>query len=247
MTPEERKVLEDAEQQAFDTASAFYDVPTSGIRPPPLIEETETTLEPQLFGFEFGQQPEAEAEPESSSTGGGISCSDTTLFIRFSGIVFDCGCTTFDDTNTNSFIVTDEGNVNSFVVETHLDFYSTPHCGDCAGKFWEPLFDTAHLPHYVIDFWNFDTGCPPPPDGITNEYLGVALLLLSGTWYLVAWNSGLVFYGSAANLSSPITNTLSCDTTFHDLSSDPALNCIFSGSPYFNYIAHGGTATVALT
>lgn len=63
MTPQERAILQEAEDQAFETSQQLYNPLSSGIRPPPSIEETESSLEGQLFGLEFGAEPHAQSFP----------------------------------------------------------------------------------------------------------------------------------------------------------------------------------------
>lgn len=64
MTKGEQDLITDLNEFVRQTADLTEDVPqTSGIRPHPVIEETETTLETTRFGFEFGPQPESESEP----------------------------------------------------------------------------------------------------------------------------------------------------------------------------------------
>lgn len=53
MTPSERQILEDAENQAFETSVAFNEPRTRGIRPEPVIDQTETSIEAQPFGLDF--------------------------------------------------------------------------------------------------------------------------------------------------------------------------------------------------
>lgn len=77
MNPYERQILNDAEEQVFQTQQEFNEATeTGGIRPPPDIEETESVLEPQLFGMWFGGQPESEAfgAPSSQSFIEGACC-----------------------------------------------------------------------------------------------------------------------------------------------------------------------------
>lgn len=64
MTPEERRVLEEAQEQAFETSKELYSPETSGIRPPPVIQETITTIEGKLFGLEFPEAPTSISTPE---------------------------------------------------------------------------------------------------------------------------------------------------------------------------------------
>lgn len=74
MTPQERQILEEAEQQAFETSQELYNPETTGIRPPPTITETITELEGNLFGLEFEKFPEAEVLPIEEGGGGFPNC-----------------------------------------------------------------------------------------------------------------------------------------------------------------------------
>ncbi len=71
MNPYERAALNDAEEAVWQIAGDQAEQEqTSGIRPPPQIEETESTLDGQLFGLDFGGQPLPEVFPSSTSGGG---------------------------------------------------------------------------------------------------------------------------------------------------------------------------------
>ncbi len=66
MTDQERQILEEAEAQAFESASAENAPLTTGIRPAPGVEGTESVLDGQLFGLDFipddgGNEPTASA------------------------------------------------------------------------------------------------------------------------------------------------------------------------------------------
>lgn len=68
MTPEERKVLEEAENQAFETATALYSPLSRGVRPEPKITQTESVLGEDPFRFE------QEKPIPFSSTGATAGC-----------------------------------------------------------------------------------------------------------------------------------------------------------------------------
>src|SRR6266446_6843077 len=69
------------------------------------------------------------ADTSARRAGGGAVC-PSPVTIQFSGIQFDCGCAKFTPFGA-SFIVEDEGNVNSFVTTTYLGIHAFPACGDC--------------------------------------------------------------------------------------------------------------------
>ncbi len=75
MTPEERQILEEAEAQAFDSSIAENAPLTTGIRPAPGIEGTESTLDGQLFGLDFGAESDDSSNVDGSP--GGIPHSQT--------------------------------------------------------------------------------------------------------------------------------------------------------------------------
>lgn len=56
MTPQERAILQEAEDQAFETAQQLYNPLSSGVRPTPTIEESESSIGEGLFGLEFGAE-----------------------------------------------------------------------------------------------------------------------------------------------------------------------------------------------
>lgn len=53
MTPQERQILQEAEDQAFETSQQLNDSISRGVRPEPKIEESESSLEAQAFGLDF--------------------------------------------------------------------------------------------------------------------------------------------------------------------------------------------------
>ncbi len=55
MTDQERQILEEADAQASDSSIAENAPLTTGIRPAPGVEGTESTLDGQLFGLDFGE------------------------------------------------------------------------------------------------------------------------------------------------------------------------------------------------
>lgn len=180
--------------------------------------------------------------------GGGESC-PARVQVQFSGIVFDCGCSLFSEGSTSSFLITDEGDANSFVTPMSLGSLGGS-CGDCEGLKWFSGSGFGLSPHVLTSYWNEDSECSGTPSGTDfPQYFGMIMVLLSGTYYLVAYiNFNLVFYGSTTDLNLPIANTLSCDLGFHDYSGDPAIACLFNGvlTPNLNSVAHGGTAIVTV-
>lgn len=235
MTPDERKILEEAEQQAFDTSQAFYDVPTSGIRTPPSIDETETTLDPQLFGFDFGQQPETEVAPESTSEGGEPVCSPC-LQITFHDVLFDCGCLPRSGIVWSNF--TDVGLFNDSPVTVYSDPGIIPGCEDCL-YFWQAgstqLFNQTYS----------DPGCSSLITEDTVEFAGNISMWrdLTGLWHLrhmYIASDPLFFYGTSPSLSSAFNNLVSCS------SSDTWPNFDCTGSFPSAVAGHGGYATVEI-
>lgn len=145
MTPEERKILEEAENQAFETSQALYDTPTTGIRPPPEIEETETTLEGQLFGLDFGGEPRATAEPGASAPPPPTPdvCPDTSLdvTVTISGYT-SCGCVEvggssaiIDMTNANGTWVLPNYDATNWILfdAFTITVHTYPGVSDCSG------------------------------------------------------------------------------------------------------------------
>ncbi len=71
ITRGEQNVIDDANEFVRQSANLQSEVPeTSGIRPHPLIESTEQTLDTSRFGFGFGPKPLATVEPERGGGGG---------------------------------------------------------------------------------------------------------------------------------------------------------------------------------
>jgi hypothetical protein len=66
MTPEERKILEDAENQAFETSQALNTSFSGGIRPEPQVESTESVLDGQSFGLDFGGDSTGQAVTDAT-------------------------------------------------------------------------------------------------------------------------------------------------------------------------------------
>lgn len=196
---------------------------------------------------DYGRASLIDVTPQRASPGG-VIC-PTSITVQFSGVTFDCGCSLFFEGSEGSFLITDEGDSNSFVTLMGLGSLGSS-CGDCAGLKWFSRSGFGLSPHVLISYWNEDSECSGPPTGTDfPEYFGLIMVLLSGTYYLVAYiNFSLVFYGSTTNLNLPIANTLSCDLGFHDYSGDPAIACLFNGvlTPNLNSISHGGTATVTV-
>lgn len=249
MTPEERKVLEDAEQQAFDTAQAFYDVPTSGIRPPPLIEETETTLDPQLFGFEFGQQPEAEVEPESTSQGGG--CADS-ITLRFDGLSFPC-CV-FDGSLGSSNIIRIENlNGQTLTLPSHPGFVCDP------SQCWWFISTLLDSTHDALVQWFANLDCTDPPFHTSPETYEVTVFFSGGVYYIFVVvfhhcfgcgpdpDFAVVFYAESHSLSGSIPNSFaSCSAVINDgphLDNDFS-NCYNDGPMDLTRFAYDGTVTI---
>ncbi len=102
MTPEERQVLEEAEAQAFESASAENAPLTTGIRPAPGVEGTESTLDGQMFGFndslfeiwrdtgnaDFPFEPLGFRPYGLMSADAMVKCAGTLIFPAHDGIVY---------------------------------------------------------------------------------------------------------------------------------------------------------------
>jgi hypothetical protein len=218
VTPQERQVLEEAEEAAVQSAQEFADAQmTSGIRPPPTIDETETSLEPQLFGFEFGQQPAAESEPTSSAPVP-VETACCQLTLEFHDVLLDCGCL-----DPNPTIIEDDGFFNDNPIQICVGRCSDTDCtsftnrGDgcfCGG-------DGVADHHYFHEKeWPGEAGCPGDPEfefdilacGFQEAPI-ISLQLISGVWHLLMYNwSGtiLLFYGTTADLTMNIDNQLIC-------------------------------------
>ncbi len=182
------------------------------------------------------------------------ACPDP-ISLSFSGVTFDCDCTPFDDPPTQSFIVTDEGDVNSLAMAMDLNLTLSTGCSDCpdgpgSNMAWANTGSPPLAAHCVISYWNEEGDCSGGPSGTDfNEYLGVVMVLISGVYHLIAYfRNTLVFYGTTTDLTSPIANLLTeCDASFTDYSGNPAFSCVsiaFFGGTSFTASAHGGTATI---
>ncbi len=75
MTPEERSILEEAEAQAFESSIAENAPLTTGIRPAPGVEGTESVLDGQSFGLDDFASGDDEAA--SGGPAGGVPHSGT--------------------------------------------------------------------------------------------------------------------------------------------------------------------------
>lgn len=228
MTPDERKILEEAEQQAFDTAQAFYDVPTSGIRPPPAIDETETVLDPQLFGFDFGQQPTTEVLPTTSSEGGDCCPRDVTeinllqfaFSASYTGGSDPPGCDPYYDP---SCIFCGGDSCSNSVALTripYLDSYSAPN----QFKLWldadcQIHFDTNASP------WLIRFGCASSSFYVNYLFTLTAFTFVTGPpAYLTL---GFNFVASSINCDGCNCPDSSCSATFAD-TNIPIDKCDFS-------------------
>lgn len=209
MTSDERKVLEDAEAQVFDSMQALQDAQqTTGIRPPPTIEETETTLDLTWFGFEFGEQPQAISQPGSSVPVEFDCTADIT--VTFHDLLFDCGC------------LIDEGGAGQIVTDINLNGRSktlNQWITSCTGGvfpsacLWKNDADwDAPLPlHYAFYGTNDCSGSPVEESDIGPI---VRVMLNAGRWYVFAWftngvGTAAIFIGDGTNPSS-IPNSMFC-------------------------------------
>ncbi len=197
------------------------------------------------------------ADTSARRTHGGVCDCRTPVFVQFSGITFDCGCTRWADSSV-SFIVSDEGNMNSFSSTLNLGIHGSPPCGDCPdgdgnGRFWEAAaFNDTHLPHIFSDFYD-DPDCTVPNTTHFEEVIFVILLCLGGTYHLFAINTvrnSLIFYGTSTDRTLPFANTVACTPDFTDFyGSNPAFQCALGSSgvvPDLTVCAHGGTGTVTV-
>ncbi len=75
MSPQERQILEEAESQAFDSSIAENAPLTTGIRPAPGVEGTESVLDGQSFGFDDFSS--GDDEVSSGGIPGGIPRAET--------------------------------------------------------------------------------------------------------------------------------------------------------------------------
>ncbi len=74
ITRGEQNVIDDANEFVRQSANLQSEIPeTSGIRPHPLVESTEQTLDTTRFGFGFGPKPLADVTPESGGPPSGTT------------------------------------------------------------------------------------------------------------------------------------------------------------------------------
>lgn len=235
MTPQERLLLEEAEQSVFDSMETL-EQPTSGIRPPPLIEETEGTLEPQLFGLEFGARPESEVFPVSTAPPEFVC--PTCVEVTFHGVIFDCGCISFAPVVPNYGTFTDVSfNDTPYTLTT----FAASHCiGDCSLQGAPDLGVRQRL------FGTSDCSGTPGFDRLTTV-TAIRLMFISGIYYLFADGGfscpGVFFYGTSTTLGGPYTNTSVCTSSPIDWD-NPLIECYFGGPFTVPGAAHGGTATI---
>lgn len=201
MTPQQRQVLEDAEQSVFDSMTELADAQsTSGIRPPPLIEETESTLDPQLFGLDFAPQPEAESFPESSSLPFVCPSSATVTFFD---VAIDCGCINIGGSSDQW---------------TDISFNSTPVtlsqvtlCPSAPEPFCSLTLTGVTALHTRHKIWNVNNCSGTPITDDNPAYAAVDLIFFAGLWYLISSTfSPLLFYGTSPSLSATFINTVVC-------------------------------------
>jgi hypothetical protein len=75
----DQKLIADLEAEVAESANRFSDQQqTSGVRPPPVIEVTQTETEAVPFGFEFGS-----VDAQSTESGGGdVDCPECPTCCR---------------------------------------------------------------------------------------------------------------------------------------------------------------------
>ncbi len=201
MTQGERNVLDDANEFVRQSANIQSEVPeTSGIRPHPLVESTEQTLDTSRFGFGFGPKPLATVEPTSGSSGTSPCPTTSQVQIVFSGVL-NCGCTTNESSSSRvsedplpvngtllldqTFSDTWDNSLQPPTTVTLLEYISTTDCsGDpssstefsleitltCDGSGWDLQVNFSGR-----SFWLFrSSGSAPIPLGIpkSNEFTG---------------------------------------------------------------------------
>lgn len=251
MSPGEQLVLNDANEFIRQTANLIDEAEQStGIRPHPVIEESETVLETSRFGMQFGPEPLAEATDSTSS--GGVTC-PSTITLTYHDIVFDCGCRV---ANTGqSLIITDNDlSGRSVTLSRITDAF-------CASTFGWGVNGVDYC-SYAGDAWS-GTG-PLHYKGYDGEICGGApveeldvfpfprVLMLSGVWYV--WDivetgvgDAAIFIATTSNPNVAINNAMICEAA-RDRSGNPIIDChgpnLIGGVPVVPGVSHGGYVTI---
>lgn len=239
MTPEERKIYNDAQEQSLQFASEEPE--TSGIRPPPKIEVSEQTLDGEIFGFDFAGQPFSTAEPGASTPPAGFACPSNlpdTMIVEFSGINVDCGCFDLSPKYAYQAITATDIAVNGVPITiTHSGF--------------PPWFGTDAV-SYHLDLWFNDVPeelCDGDPD-TSGDHNPIAYLWCSsdGSGIHVFYLDGeALFYGTVTELGVPANNELECSDILF-IPPDQTTISDFFGTSYPSdarpVIGNGGTVII---
>jgi hypothetical protein len=164
----------------------------------------------------------------------------TPVILSFDGVIFDCGCTSLNEGNTTSQIVS-EGNVNS-----EQDSMNKGLDSNCLDQPCVWHLGTFNI-HTDITVWSDSNDCSTS-GGSTTTVINALMVFDGSLYHLFAYSvTGLaaIFYGTTASLSSPITNTLvACSPTYIEFD-NPAVTCLFGGPTNLTIVGHDGSATIS--
>lgn len=136
MSPGEQHLLDDLNEFVRQTSDLLEDEPkTSGIRPPPQIEVTETTLDTTRFGFEFGPKPEAQVEPSPGGPLMGACCfEDGSCVVETAQQCLNDGGTYQGDNSDCTPNPCPGGDTSPCCFsDGHCEMLTTPDCLDAGG------------------------------------------------------------------------------------------------------------------
>ncbi len=148
----EQGVIDDLNEFVRQSANLQSEVPeTSGIRPHPLVESTEQTLDTSRFGFGFGPKPLSIVEPESGSQPPSVTCCPTATLV----------CDQITDTETkcltsfDAFFNPDDGNCYAKINSCDGDVYTDQV--PCFRKWLTSNLDCCDGSHCEVSTCNPDT------------------------------------------------------------------------------------------
>ena len=234
-TREQLRADADADVAAFAELIAGQEEST-GIPKPPKIDVSEIALAVKPFNFGIIEEPETEVFEGPGPPGGEVFC-PSFIFTSFSGVIFDCGC--FQPDGSSGSEIVSGGTFNSATDGMTKGF--NVNCLDqpCV---WN---QSTHNIETDITLFAGSTDCSTV--GIPSTSDVNFLMVFDGSLYhLFAYNVtalAAIFYGTTANLSSPISNILTCSATPITFG-NPAVICLFGTPQDLPVVAHDGTANL---
>jgi hypothetical protein len=254
------EIRAEADQAARDFAKlvAESNKGVTGIPKPVEIIVTQTETDVEKFGLQLNPKS-ASATPPASGPGVppppppvGCPTSGGFISIEFSGVNFDCGCI-IEGVGTSYTDLITEDSAQPF---NGVPVGMFPHTSACSDCMWYPAVDNVLFLHHKV-FYDVAEDCTGfVASDATLAERSVVVRCTAGTWEVFVYTghaSGAIigialFYGTATDISSPISNSLSCQNTPVTID-NPLVNCFFgtgSGGVVMPIAAHGGSATITL-